>query len=56
MSLLLNWMTLMGTLGFIPDLDPLLAGSYKDHGWDLETGMPGKETLENLGLEFTLGE
>jgi aldehyde:ferredoxin oxidoreductase len=45
-----------GTLGFTPDMKPLLAGAYKEHGWDPATGMPGKDTLLKLGLEFTLGE
>ncbi len=43
-----------GTLGFSPDLDSLLAGAYKEHGWDGDTGMPTQETLEELGLDFTL--
>jgi aldehyde:ferredoxin oxidoreductase len=45
-----------GTLGFSPDLKPLLAGAYKEHGWDPATGMPGKDTLLKLGLEFTLSD
>jgi len=45
-----------GTLGFTPDMKPLLAGAYKEHGWDPATGMPGKDTLLKLGLEFTLSE
>ena len=45
-----------GTLGFSPDLDSLLAGAYKEHGWDEKTGMPTAKTLEELGLEFTLTE
>ncbi len=43
-----------GTLGFIPELEPLLAGAYKEHGWDVNTGTPTQETLEELGLGFTL--
>ena len=45
-----------GTLGFRPDLDTLLAGAYQEHGWDRETGMPSKKTLEELGLGFTLND
>lgn len=45
-----------GTLGFIPELEPLLAGAYKEHGWDRETGTPTQKTLEEFGLEFTLSQ
>ena len=41
-----------GTLGFVPDLDPLLKGAYREHGWDGETGMPPEETLKRLRLDF----
>lgn len=41
-----------GTLGFIPDLDPLLKGAYMEHGWDNETGMPPEETIKRLKLDF----
>jgi aldehyde:ferredoxin oxidoreductase len=43
-----------GTLGFAPDLELLLKGAYKEHGWDPETGMPTKKTLQKLGLDFAL--
>jgi aldehyde:ferredoxin oxidoreductase len=43
-----------GTMGFYPDLEPLLVGAYKEHGWDLETGMPTDKTIQDFGLEFTL--
>ncbi len=43
-----------GSLGFVPELQPLLTGAYKEHGWDPETGMPTQETLEEFGLEFTI--
>jgi aldehyde:ferredoxin oxidoreductase len=41
-----------GTLGFVPDLDPLLKGAYREHGWDGETGMPTEETIKRLRLDF----
>jgi aldehyde:ferredoxin oxidoreductase len=41
-----------GTLGFVPDLDPLLKGAYREHGWDGETGMPTDETIKRLRLDF----
>ena len=41
-----------GTLGFVPDLKPLLKGAYQEHGWDGETGMPTEETLKRLRLDF----
>jgi aldehyde:ferredoxin oxidoreductase len=40
-----------GTLGNVPDLEVLLEGAYREHGWDLETGLPTEETLIELGLE-----
>jgi aldehyde:ferredoxin oxidoreductase len=43
-----------GTLGFAPEPEILLAGAYKEHGWDPRTGMPTKKTLQELGLDFTL--
>jgi len=42
-----------GTLGFEPDLKPLLAGAYKEHGWDPVSGLPNPEVVEAYGLEFT---
>ena len=42
-----------GTLGFVPDMDPLLKGAYREHGWDEETGMPTPETITRLGLDMT---
>jgi len=41
-----------GTLGFVPDLEPLLKGAYQEHGWGGETGMPAEETLKRLRLDF----
>lgn len=40
-----------GTEGFVPALEPLLAGAYAEYGWDLETGRPRPETLEDLDLD-----
>lgn len=42
-----------GTLGFEPDLKPLLAGAYKEHGWDPVSGLPTPEVVKAYGLEFT---
>lgn len=39
-----------GTEGRVPDLDSLLAGAYAELGWDPETGLPTRETLDVLGL------
>lgn len=43
-----------GTLGNTVDLEPMLEGAYREHGWDPETGMPTGDTLRRLNLEFTL--
>ncbi|MEA1872371.1 MAG: aldehyde ferredoxin oxidoreductase C-terminal domain-containing protein, partial [Chloroflexota bacterium] len=33
-----------------PDMDTLLQGHYKERGWDVATGKPTKEKLQQLGL------
>jgi aldehyde:ferredoxin oxidoreductase len=43
-----------GTEGTVPDLAKLLSGAYAEYGWDLETGIPMQETLEELGLGFAV--
>jgi len=42
-----------GTLGFVPDLNPLLKGAYLEHGWDAINGLPTPATIEKYGLAFT---
>ena len=42
-----------GTLGFVPDLKLLLAGAYKEHGWDTINGLPTPATIEEYSLSFT---
>ncbi len=39
-------------MGFVPDPKPLLAGSFKEHGWDPENGLPSTTALQKYGLEF----
>jgi len=41
-----------GTLGFVPDMKPLLAGAYKEHGWDPSCGLPTPDTLKAYKLDF----
>jgi aldehyde:ferredoxin oxidoreductase len=41
-----------GAAGVVPDVNKLLAGAYAELGWDVETGVPTTETLEELGLRF----
>lgn len=36
--------------GSVVELEPMLDEYYKTHGWDIETGIPGKDKLEELGL------
>lgn len=43
-----------GTDGNVPDVEALLSGAYAEYGWDPETGKPTRETLEDLGLAFTI--
>jgi len=45
-----------GTLGFIPDLETLLTGAYKEHGWDPDTGMPTNQILKRYKLDFIKDE
>jgi len=33
-----------------PDMETLMRGHYKERGWDVATGKPTKEKLEQLGL------
>ena len=42
-----------GTLGFVPDLKPLLSGAYQEHGWDSQTGLPTDTAVNEYGLDFT---
>jgi aldehyde:ferredoxin oxidoreductase len=37
--------------GSILELDPMLDEYYRARGWDVETGLPTKEKLEQLGIE-----
>lgn len=39
-----------GTEGFVPDVEPLLAGAYAEYGWDPQSGRPTPESLASLGL------
>ncbi|MBI2875044.1 MAG: aldehyde ferredoxin oxidoreductase family protein [Firmicutes bacterium] len=42
--------------GHTLDLDPMLDEYYQDRGWDLPTGYPKKEKLQELGLESVAGD
>ncbi|MFX1271495.1 MAG: aldehyde ferredoxin oxidoreductase family protein [Promethearchaeota archaeon] len=39
--------------GQVVDLEPMLNDYYRLRGWDLETGLPTKETIRRLSLEWT---
>ncbi|MHA2140466.1 MAG: aldehyde ferredoxin oxidoreductase family protein [Candidatus Thorarchaeota archaeon] len=39
--------------GQVVDLEPMLDDYYKLRGWDLETGLPTKDTIRRLSLEWT---
>ena len=43
-----------GQDGYVPDMDTLLKDYYAASGWDLLSGAPTLQKLEQLGLEFTL--
>jgi aldehyde:ferredoxin oxidoreductase len=37
-------------------LDKMLDGYYESRGWDKQTGIPKREKLEELGLEYVAKE
>jgi aldehyde:ferredoxin oxidoreductase len=37
--------------GEVVEIDQMLDEYYTERGWDLETGLPLKDTLKRLGLE-----
>jgi aldehyde:ferredoxin oxidoreductase len=43
-----------GQDGYVPDMETLLKDYYTASGWDLLSGAPTRQKLEQLGLEFTL--
>jgi aldehyde:ferredoxin oxidoreductase len=38
------------------DVECMLSDYYDEHGWDLEKGIPTKEKLIELGLEYTTSD
>ncbi|MFH1905898.1 MAG: aldehyde ferredoxin oxidoreductase C-terminal domain-containing protein, partial [Chloroflexota bacterium] len=42
--------------GFVPDLAAMLEAYYAARGWDPQTGRPGREKLESLGLGWVADE
>jgi aldehyde:ferredoxin oxidoreductase len=40
------------TEGYVPDLEAMLAEYYEVRGWDLRSGKPTRQVLEQLGLGF----
>ncbi len=40
--------------GQVVNLEPMLNDYYRLRGWDLETGLPTKETIKRLSLEWAL--
>ena len=53
-DLLLKPLRDSGTEGKVPDVGILLAGAYAEFGWDPETGVPTRETLQQLGINSNL--
>jgi len=43
-----------GQEGYVPDMETLLKDYYAASGWDLHSGAPTQQKLEQLGLDFTL--
>lgn len=44
------------TKGVTVDIDTQVSEYLEEMGWDVETGVPTKETLENLGLGFVVSD
>ena len=42
--------------GLTVDLDPLLDAYYEFRGWDMQTGIPTREKLRELELDFVIDE
>ena len=42
------------TRGVTVDIDTQVAEYLDEMGWDTQTGVPNKETLESLGLDFVV--
>ena len=42
--------------GLTVDLDPLLDAYYEFRGWDRQTGIPTREKLRELELDFVIDE
>jgi aldehyde:ferredoxin oxidoreductase len=40
--------------GFVPDFQAMLEAYYQARGWDLSTGFPSQDKLNQLGLEWAL--
>lgn len=45
-----------GETSAAPDLEKMLAAYYAPRGWDPLTGQPSTDKLNELSLDFTLGE
>jgi len=55
-QLLLQPLAEGGTQGHVPDLELMLGEYYEARRWDPETGKPGREKLEELGLGWVAEE
>lgn len=42
--------------GHVVELEPMLDEYYQAHAWDTQTGIPTKEKLLELGLNFVMND
>ena len=45
-----------GAAGYKIDLEPMLKEYYAIRDWDWQTGIPSREKLTSLGLDFAIGD
>lgn len=45
-----------GAVRYSPDFEPMLEAYYAARGWDLDTGVPTKEKLVSLGMDWLVEE
>jgi aldehyde:ferredoxin oxidoreductase len=45
-----------GTQGFVPPFEPMLEAYYRARGWEMQTGLPSRRKLAELGLDWVASD
>jgi len=45
-----------GTQGFVPPFEPMLEAYYRARGWEMQTGLPSRRKLTELGLDWVASD